>query len=54
MIDTFEVPIGNFVISAGGPTHVFTIETLALADVDVESDIELDVETDVDVEATVD
>lgn len=38
MRDTFEVPIGSFVVSAGGPTQVFTIKSPVADAGDVEDD----------------
>jgi hypothetical protein len=34
-METFEVPIGSFVVSAAGPTHLFTMGPSATVNVDV-------------------
>ena len=33
-METFEVPIGNLAVSAGGPTHVFTMASAVAGSVD--------------------
>jgi len=41
VVKTFDVPIGNFVMSIEGPTHLLVIAVEAAVDVVVESALEV-------------